>query len=132
MPESGVGYAGFTNALSHASPYLRVSDVERSLRFYVDELGFREMWRHAPEPELPRLLAIARGGATLVLTEHADVPFGGLVCLQTSELDTVFHELAARGVTLDLAPTDMPWRMRELHLRDPDGNRVRFCQPVLI
>jgi catechol 2,3-dioxygenase-like lactoylglutathione lyase family enzyme len=132
VPESGVGYAGFTDAVSHASPYLRVIDVERSLRFYVDELGFREIWRHAPEPDLPRLVAIARGGATLVLSELGDVPFGGFVSLHTSELETVFHELAARGVTLDLAPTDMPWRMRELHLRDPDGNRIRFCQAVLV
>ena len=132
MSESGVGFAGFTEALSHVAPCLRVGEVARSLEFYVDQLGFTERWRHQAEPDVPVTVGIGRGGATLILTEVADVPFGALVYLYTSELDTIFHELAARGITIDLAPTDMPWRAREMHLRDPDGNRIRIAQPTLI
>jgi catechol 2,3-dioxygenase-like lactoylglutathione lyase family enzyme len=131
VSESGVGFAGFTEALSHVAPCLRVGDAARSLEFYVDQLGFRERWRHHAEPDLPTTIGIGRGGATLILTDLPDVPFGAVVYLYTSELDTVFHELAARGITIELAPTEMPWRLREMHLRDPDGNRLRFAQSVL-
>jgi catechol 2,3-dioxygenase-like lactoylglutathione lyase family enzyme len=126
------GVAGFTSALSHASPCLRVADADRSLDFYLVQLGFREIWRHQPEPDLPVTVGIVRGGVTLVLTEQPDVPFGVVAYLHTSELDTVFHELAARDVTIELAPTAMPWRLREMRLRDPDGNRLRFAQSVLL
>lgn len=130
--DSGVGFAGFTEALSHVVPYVRVRDLSVSLEFYVDQLGFREVERFSPGPDLPGRVAIARGGVTLMLTERDEAPFGGLVCLHTSELETVFHELSARGVTIDLAPTDMPWNLREMHLRDPDGNQLRLAQPVLV
>jgi len=126
------GDPGFTEALSHVVPFLRVGDVERSLEFYVDQLGFRENWRHQADADLPRVVSITRGGVTIVLSEHTEVSFGGLVYLYTTELDIVFHELVARGITLDLAPTDMPWGMREMHLRDPDGNMLRIGQPSLV
>ena len=132
MPDTSAGEAGVTEALSHVVPFVRVGDVERSLEFYVDQLGFQENWRHQADADLPRVVAITRGGVTLVLTEHSEVAFGGLVYLHTTELDIVFHELAARAVTLDLAPTDMPWGMREIHLRDPDGNRIRIGQRCLV
>jgi catechol 2,3-dioxygenase-like lactoylglutathione lyase family enzyme len=132
VPDSGVGFAGFTEALSHVVPFVRVRDIGRSLEFYVDQLGFREVGRYQPEPDLPARATIARGGVTLMLTERDEAPFGGVVCLHTSELETVFHELAARGVTIDLAPTDMPWNLREMHLRDPDGNHLRLAQSVLV
>ncbi len=132
MPDSGVGFAGFTEAVSHAVPFVRVRELARSLEFYVDQLGFREIGRYQPEPDLPGRVVLARGGATLTLTELDEAPFGGLVCLYTTEIETVFHELAARGVTIDLAPTDMPWNLRELRLRDPDGNHLRLAQPLLV
>lgn len=126
-----MGFAGFTEALSHVVPLVRVRDLGRSLAFYVEDLGFREVARHQPAPDVPACATIARGGVTLLLTERDEAPFGGAVCLHTSEIETVFHELAARGVTIDLAPTDMPWKQREMHLRDPDGNRLRFAQALL-
>jgi catechol 2,3-dioxygenase-like lactoylglutathione lyase family enzyme len=132
VPETGVGFAGFTEALSHAVPFVRVRELARSLEFYVDHLGFREVGRYCPEPDLPGRVVIARGGVTLTLTERDEAAFGGLVSLHTSELETVFHELAARGVTIDLAPTDMPWSLREMHLRDPDGNHLHFVQSILV
>ena len=125
-------YTGFTEALSHVVPVLRVADAERSLEFYADQLGFRETSRYQAEPDLPLVISIARGGAALMLSEHAEVPAGVVVYIHTHELDTVFHELAARGITLELAPTDMPWGMRELRLRDPDGNTLRIGQSRLV
>ena len=42
-----------------------------------------------------------------------------------AEVDAV-HKLALeRGVTVTRPPTDMPWNVRECHLRHPDGHMFR-------
>ncbi len=118
------------DAVAYGVPVLRVADAQRSVAFYCGQLGFRQDWWHQAEPDAPAFVSVSRGGATVYLVEHGDVPFGGHACLGTLEMDTLFHEFAARGVTIELAPTDMPWRLTEMHLRDPDGNLVRVTQPV--
>ena len=35
----------------------------------------------------------------------------------------------AKGVTIDLAPTDQTWSNREMYVKDADGNGPRF-QPL--
>ena len=43
-------------------PQLRMTDAERSLRFYVEGLGFAEDWRHQFEPGLPLFVQLTRDG----------------------------------------------------------------------
>jgi len=122
--------ASTADAVAYGAPVLRVADVDRSLEFYCGTLGFGQNWRHEPGEDVPRVAAVSRGGAILYLTEQADAPFGAHACLGTTEIDTLFYEWGGRGVTIDLAPTDMPWGLCEMHLRDPDGNTLRVAQPV--
>ncbi len=119
-----------SDSVADVAPVLRVADLDRSLTFYCETLGFVTRWRHQPEDGVPRVAAIGRGGAMLYLTEQSGAAFGSHVCLGTTEIDTLFHEWGGRGVTIDLAPTDMPWGLCEMHLRDPDGNTLRVAQPV--
>jgi uncharacterized glyoxalase superfamily protein PhnB len=42
-------------------------------------------------------------------------------------VDDWHAELARRGVLVEQPPTDRPWGLREMHLLDPDGNRLRIC-----
>ncbi len=118
------------DAVAFGAPLLRVADVDRSLEFYCQTLGFGRDWRHDAGEGTPRVAAISRGGATLYLTEQGDPPFGSHAYFGTTEIDTLLHEWGARGVTIELAPTDMPWGLCEMHLRDPDGNTIRVAQPV--
>lgn len=41
------------------------------------------------------------------------------------------RELVGRGVAIHLAPTDQTWGDREMCVRDPDGNGIRFIRPGL-
>jgi len=118
------------DAVAYGAPLLRVADVDRSLEFYCRTLGFGQDWRHDAGEGVPRVASISRGGATLYLTEQVDAPFGGHAYFGTTEIDTLFHEWGGRGVTIEMEPTDMPWGLCEMHLRDPDGNTIRVAQPV--
>ena len=109
-------------------PTLRMTDEARSRAFYVDGLGFRVDWTHRFEAHLPALLQLSRDGMTLYLSQHVmDCAIGGLVHLFVDSVDAWHTELRSRGVAIELAPTDQPWGLREMHLLDPDGNRLRIC-----
>ena len=47
-------------------PFLRVSEMERSVRFYIDGLGFTMKHEWVPEGKL-RWCWLTRGGASLML-----------------------------------------------------------------
>ena len=41
--------------------------------------------------------------------------------LQVRDVDMVGHELQETGVDIVELPTDKPWGLREMQIRDPDG-----------
>lgn len=109
-------------------PTFRISDETRSRAFYVTGLGFHVDWVHRFEPHLPVLLQVSRDGMTLYLSQHVmDCAIGGLVHLFVDRVDDWHAELVGRGVAVERPPTDQPWGLREMHLLDPDGNRLRIC-----
>ena len=114
--------------LQRVIPTLRITDEARSRVFYVDGLGFRVDWEHRFEPDFPVLLQVSRDGMTVYLSQHVvDCAVGGLVHFYVDRVDDWHAELERRGVPIEMPPTDQPWALREMHLRDPDGNRLRIC-----
>jgi catechol 2,3-dioxygenase-like lactoylglutathione lyase family enzyme len=108
--------------VDEAIPVLRVTDVARSLAWY-ERLGFVEEWTHRFGEDFPAFASVARHqGARLFLSEHeGDAAIGALVYIRLADVDSVAREF---GVDL-LA---QPWG-REVHLTDPDGNRLRVGTP---
>jgi len=46
-------------------------------------------------------------------------------------VDTACEKLKAKGVTLEVEPTDhADWGVRTAHFRDPDGNLIEINQPI--
>jgi len=99
-------------------PVLRVSDARRAVAWFT-RLGYEQEWEHTFEPGLPVFASVARrGAARLFLSEHTgDARPDTLVHLRVDGLDEVAREF---GVDV----LDKPWG-REVHLVDPDGNRLR-------
>jgi catechol 2,3-dioxygenase-like lactoylglutathione lyase family enzyme len=109
-------------------PTLRMTDEARSRAFYVDGLGFQVDWTHRFAPHLPILLQLSRDGMIVYLSQHVmDCALGGLVHLFVDSVDDWHARLERGGVAIELPPTDQPWGVREMHLVDPDGNRLRIC-----
>ena len=56
---------------------------------------------------------------------------GRAVTLPVDDVDALFAELGGKRVTIGLEPVDRSWGNRETHLRDPDGNTLRFTREGL-
>lgn len=110
------------------TPQLRSTDWKRTRAFYEDGLGFRVQWEHQFEPGFPVFAQVARDGLALFLTEHAgDCQVGGAAYIIVDDVDALFREFNARGVSVLEPPEDAPWGGREMSVLDPDGNRLRFA-----
>ena len=114
-------------------PVLRMSSAAASEAFYCGALGF-ELEFSVPANETQRdpcYMGVSRDGAGLHLSGHpGDGVFGGVVLFFCDDVDALHAEFIAKGVAIHLAPVDQTWGRRELYVRDPDENSVRFSSPV--
>jgi len=119
-----------------ARPVLHVTDVEASLRFYVDRLGFTSPWRH-DEDGRARVAQVDRQGCALILADTWPDKIGnGLMFISlnvepatheaaVAALDALRAELESKGVEVK----DGSWGYRLLVVDDPDGNQLFFNYP---
>jgi len=116
-----------------ARPVLHVADVEASLRFYVNQLGFTSPW-HYDQNGRAYVAQVERQGCALILSNQWPDKIGkGLMFISMNEtreaqiaaLGALRAELDARGV----AVKDGSWGYRLLVVDDPDGNQLFFNYP---
>lgn len=121
-----------------AVPFFGVTDIEASLRFYVDGLGFSMTQKWVPE-ERVRWCWLARGGAAVMLQEYwkdeepGGAPAGPLgqgvtICFICTDAIAVYHEAIARG--LAASKPFVGNRLWVTSLTDPDGYRLDFESPT--
>jgi catechol 2,3-dioxygenase-like lactoylglutathione lyase family enzyme len=119
--------------LKQAIPVLHMTDADATEVFYCRLLGFRREFE-VPASRTKRdpcYMGLVRGGAAIHLSSHAgDGVAGGAVYFLSDDVDALHAEFAARNVPIHVGPVDQTWGMRELYVRDPDGNSVRFGAPV--
>jgi catechol 2,3-dioxygenase-like lactoylglutathione lyase family enzyme len=58
---------------------------------------------------------------------EGDLPPDNHMAFEVKDLDAACAELAARGLEIEVPPTDYYWG-RSAYLRDPDGQMVEVCQ----
>jgi uncharacterized glyoxalase superfamily protein PhnB len=123
-----------TLRLRSVSPSLTANDVERSLAFYRDVLGFvvKERWEQDGVLHGVELVA---GGVTFWLAQddwkkgRDRVKGQGfrLYCETAQDLDALARRIEARGGTLAEPLKDQPWGGRDFAVRDPDGFTITFA-----
>lgn len=121
--------------LGQAIPVLHMTNADATEAFYCGLLGFRlEFQVRASESRRdPCYMGVSRDGAVLHLSGHAgDGVAGGAVYFLSDDVDALHAEFVSRNVPIHIAPVDQTWGMRELYVRDPDGNSVRFGAPVAV
>lgn len=112
-----------------AHTMIRVGDLERSVRFYTEMLGFREVRRReVPEGRFTLVfLEPPAGNAQLELTynwdrSHYDLGDGfGHIALAVAHPGETYEELVRRGV-----PRFRPFNGRYAFVRDPDGYAIEL------
>ncbi len=130
-------YDGTGFRLNGDDPYLRlhfatvyVSDQERSLRFFVDQLGFTlvsdvrfasgNRWVEVGPPDGTAILALAL--PIPGLNEERFVGNSGLVTFLTENVEAKYVEWSKRGVQFTIKPQTPSWGGMFCRFVDPDGN----------
>jgi catechol 2,3-dioxygenase-like lactoylglutathione lyase family enzyme len=113
------------------SPCLVVSDLQASLEFYCDKLGFEDpsVWG-----EPPCFAMLNRDDFDLMLslaTENARVRPNGPdgvwdVYIRVEDARAEAATLIELGVRLDREPSATEYEMTEIEVVDPDGYRICF------
>jgi lactoylglutathione lyase len=119
---------------------IRVGDLDRSIAFYTDVLGFA-LTRRADYPDGKFTLAYLRApgdeedGSTLELTynwgvERYDLGGGyGHVAYQVSSMDAVGERLQAAGLEFSWGPGKTPdGRKTMAFIDDPDGYKIELIE----
>ena len=109
------------------TPRLPVSDVEKAITFYVDQLGFALGWKWGN----PLTHAnVCRDSIALdLIASPADRKGTAMAYVQLSGVDAYFSELKGRNVVLgDIG--NRPYGMRDFEVVDPCGNRLAFGEPT--
>ena len=128
--------------VKQAVPFFGVTNMEASLGFYVDGLGFKMKRRRIPnrEPDKPdgriRWCWLELGDAAIMLQEllpermpKETLGTGITVCFQCEDSLALYREFKSRGIE----PRARPFvgnRLWVVPLSDPDGYRIEFSSPT--
>jgi catechol 2,3-dioxygenase-like lactoylglutathione lyase family enzyme len=103
-----------------SQPILRVENMQASLRFYVDALGFENVGWGTDD-----FTSVSRDRAAIYLCRGDQGRGGAWVWIGVEDAEKLHAELKARGVAIRLPPTNYPWAL-EMQIEDPDGNVLRL------
>jgi uncharacterized glyoxalase superfamily protein PhnB len=110
---------------------LTVKDLQKSLAWYRDVMGFTVDQEHVREGKL-RAVSL-KAGAVRILIGQDDGAKGldrvkgvgfSLQLTTTQSVDEIANRIKALGGTLESEPADMPWGARAFRVQDPDGFKL--------
>ena len=119
--------------LREIAPGFTVNDLQKSIAFYVDGLGFTVHERWENQGELQGVML--RAGRCRIGLSQDDFAkgrdrakgIGMSVWLTTvQELELVVERIKQNGIPLEQELAEMPWGGRAFSLVDPDGFRLTF------
>jgi lactoylglutathione lyase len=124
-----------TANVQQAVPFLMVSNMEASLRFYVEGLGFQRTNQWIVDGKI-RWCWLQLGGAAIMLQEYnpnsplrtAKLGEGVSVCFQCRDALAIYHETLSRG--LEPHRPFVGNNMWVTILADPDGYKLDFESPT--
>jgi uncharacterized glyoxalase superfamily protein PhnB len=134
LPETTPGGALHGSSLSVS---LTVKDLEASLTWYRDIVGFAVDRKHEREGTL-RAVSL-KAGNLRVLIGQDDGAKGldrvkgdgfSLMITTDQDIDALASGIKERGGMLAEEPADTPWGIRAFRLRDPDGFRFTISSPL--
>ena len=126
-----------TLRLRSIEPSFTVSDLERSVRFYSDVLGFVVGQRFTDAGGVPRGVRLKAGICQLGLSQDdwakgRDRQRGVAVriwCTTAQDIDALAAKITAGGGQITQEPKDEPWGGRSLSVDDPDGFHLTIHRP---
>ena len=107
--------------------FLEVNNLEESVEFYSDVLGFTLESNHREAQ--PPIASIRSGSLRITLVQQIETMLkrgrGVHFVLGVSDVDAFYKKLQARDLQVT-GPRDEGWGGRFVSLQDPDGYRLFF------
>jgi catechol 2,3-dioxygenase-like lactoylglutathione lyase family enzyme len=134
--------ASITERLAPVAPEFFVRDVEASIAFYIDVLGFKLVRADVDGDGRRTFAVLARGAAEFMLAHEALLgsenraalryprASGVDIRLMVDDVDSVYASVSAAGGRIVLPVKDQPYGLRDFIVADPDGFRIRFAQRI--
>lgn len=125
-----------TTVVHELVPLLFVEDLDHSVAFYIDQLGFEMKLKWEPDGKLS-WCRLERGNAALMLQlacpdedGSAEERSKGLgLFFNCDDAQAMYEELLSKGLSLE-APQVAFYGMNQLFLKDPDGYELCFQNQV--
>ena len=114
-----------------AVPILPCADIEETIAFYVQRLGFEREWVAGDPPEDG---GVRRGEVQIYFMRNAELAAQACdreVMLFVEHVDALHAEHTSRGAAVEPL-RDEPWGLREYSVSDPHGHRLRFAESLEI
>ena len=117
------------------TPAMTVNDLQKSIAFYTDGLGFliEDRW-----DDKGVLLGVSlKAGTARLMLNQDDFKKGSdrvkgvgqrLWLSTAQDIDALAQRIKGKGLTLGQEPVDMPWGSRVFSLADPDGFVISFTR----
>ena len=125
------------------TPILNVSNIVESFAWF-EKLGWKKGWDWGDPPTFG---GVCSGECEIFLCEggqggrgKGDVKMtfgpegdecadkGAWMSIWVEDVDAVYQHTVAAGLDIAWPPTNMPWNVREMHVRHPDGHVFRISQ----
>jgi catechol 2,3-dioxygenase-like lactoylglutathione lyase family enzyme len=120
-------------------PLLNVADIETSLGFWRDLIGFEVTYRFEHEGRLA-FASLKSGEVELMLNARGGDPAPRqarphytetVICLGVPQVHALVRDLRAKGFDApDPEPQD--YGLDEIVVRDPDGYEIAFTSPIAV
>jgi len=127
------------------TPILNVSDINASFAWF-EKWGWKKLWDWGTPPSFGAVgsgvceIFLCQGGqggrgrgantATFGPNGDEESDKGVWMSVWVGDVDAAYRECIAAGVEVTFPPTNMPWNVREMHLRHPDGHVFRVSKGI--
>ena len=115
---------------------MTVNDVNKSLKFYTDGLGFTISEKMEKEGKLEGVMLQAGNGWLGISQDDFGKGrdrvkgVGMRLYLETDQdIDALAQQAKAAGITIDQGPGPLPWGPIGFTVTDPDGFKITVSQP---
>jgi uncharacterized glyoxalase superfamily protein PhnB len=106
------------------APVLHVADVAAAAAFYRDVLGFTCDFGDET------YAVVWRDNSAIHFVRDSGQPSGVHLFQWVKDVDAYYKEIVGRGAVVTMEPTDQPYGIRELGLRDVNGVAIVFGQDI--
>lgn len=128
------------------TPILNVSDIQQSFVWF-EKLGWKKGWDWGDPPTFGGVFSgnceifLCEGGQggrgrsslpkTFGLEGGEEGDKGVWMSIWVEDADAIHKHCVNQGLEITWPPTDMPWGVREVHVRHPDGHVFRISQGAI-